>query len=92
MSHIPGATWVGYEEFSLDRLAGIDNQTPVAVYCPVGYRSERIAGHRQRQGYANVVTVYGGIFEWVNTTRIYGYSQTHHYSAGLAIGSQSHDC
>lgn len=69
VSHIPEATWVGYEEFSLDRLAGIDNQTPVAVYCSVGYRSERIAEQLQRQGYANVVNVYGGIFEWVNTKR-----------------------
>ncbi|MDH5741579.1 MAG: rhodanese-like domain-containing protein [Nitrospira sp.] len=67
VSHIAGATWVGYEEFSLDRLAGIDNQAPVAVYCSVGYRSERIAEQLQRQGYANVVNVYGGIFEWVNT-------------------------
>jgi rhodanese-related sulfurtransferase len=69
VSHIPGATWVGYEEFSLDRLAGIDNQAPVAVYCSVGYRSERVAEQLQRQGYANVVNVYGGIFEWVNTKR-----------------------
>ena len=26
VSHIPGAIWVGYREFSLDRLAGIDQQ------------------------------------------------------------------
>lgn len=66
VSHIPGATWVGYEDFSLDRLAGIDKHAPVAVYCAVGYRSERIAERLQQQGYVNVVNVYGGIFEWVN--------------------------
>jgi len=69
VSHIPRATWVGYEEFSIDRLAGIDNQAPVAVYCSVGYRSERIAERLRQQGYSNVVNVYGGIFEWVNTKR-----------------------
>lgn len=69
VSHIPGAIWVGYEEFSLDRLAGIDQQARVAVYCAVGYRSERIAEQLQKQGYANVLNVYGGIFEWVNTNR-----------------------
>lgn len=66
VSHIPGATWVGYEEFSLDRLAGIDTQSPVAVYCSVGYRSERIAEQLHQRGYTNVVNVYGGIFQWVN--------------------------
>jgi rhodanese-related sulfurtransferase len=67
VSHIPGAAWVGYEDFSLDRLTGIDTQSPVAVYCSVGYRSERIAEQLHRRGYTNVVNVYGGIFQWVNT-------------------------
>ncbi len=87
VSHIPGATWVGYEEFSLDRLAGIGKQEPVAVYCSVGYRSERIAERLRQEGYTNVVNVYGGIFEWVNanypvvtdegaeTDEIHGYSK-----------------
>ncbi len=87
MSHIPEATWVGYEKFSLDRLAGIDKQAPVAVYCSVGYRSARIAEQLQREAYTNSGYVYGGIFEWVNTKRpvvtddgaatdkIHGYSQ-----------------
>ncbi len=43
VSHIAGATWVGYDDFDLARLAGIEHQTPLAVYCSVGYRSERIA-------------------------------------------------
>lgn len=87
VSHIPGATWVGYEEFSIDRLAGIDKQTPVAVYCSVGYRSERIAERLRQQGYTNVTNVYGGMFEWINTNhpvvteegattdKIHGYSK-----------------
>lgn len=67
VSHIAGATWVGYDDFDLARLAGIERQTPVAVYCSVGYRSEHVAERLLRQGYTHVVNVYGGIFQWVNT-------------------------
>ncbi len=69
VSHIEGATWVGYDDFDIGRLAGISKQATVAVYCSVGYRSERIVNTLHRQGYAHVVNVYGGIFEWVNTGR-----------------------
>jgi rhodanese-related sulfurtransferase len=69
VSHIAGAIWVGYDDFDPVRLAGIEHQTPLAVYCSVGYRSERIAEQLRRQGYTTVVNVYGGIFEWVNTGR-----------------------
>jgi len=51
------------------RLAGIEKQDPLAVYCSVGYRSERIAEKLPQQRYTNVVNVYGGVFEWVNTGR-----------------------
>lgn len=67
VSHIQGATWVGYDDFDVARLAGFERQEPLAVYCSVGYRSERIAEKLHQQGYTNVVNVYGGIFEWVNT-------------------------
>lgn len=67
VSHIAGATWVGYDDFDLARLAGIATHAPVAVYCSVGYRSERIAERLLQQGYTHVVNVYGGIFQWVNT-------------------------
>ena len=43
VSHIQGATWVGYDDFDEARLAGIEKQDCFAVYCSVGYRSERIA-------------------------------------------------
>jgi len=67
VSHLHGATCVGYDDFDVNRLAGIEKQDPLAVYCSVGYRSERIAEKLRRQGYTSVVNVYGGIFEWVNT-------------------------
>lgn len=67
VSHIPGAVWVGDEDFSLDRLTGTAKHASIAVYCSVGYRSERIAKYLHQQGYMHVANVYGGIFEWVNT-------------------------
>jgi rhodanese-related sulfurtransferase len=67
VSHIEGAIWVGYDDFDMGRVAGIDPQAPVAVYCSVGYRSERIAEQLRQKGFTHVVNVYGGLFEWVNT-------------------------
>ncbi len=87
VSHLQGATRVGYEDFAVARLAGIEKDNPVAVYCSVGYRSERIAEQLRQQGYTSVVNVYGGIFEWMNTGHLVvtGHStetdKVHAYSA-----------
>jgi len=66
VSHIPSAIWVGYDDFELSRLEGVAKDTPVIVYCSVGYRSEKITEKLRQAGYANVSNLYGGIFEWVN--------------------------
>lgn len=66
VSHLPGARWVGYKDFSLRRLAGIDKHQAIVVYCSVGYRSEKIAEQLQAAGYTKVYNLVGGIFEWAN--------------------------
>ncbi len=66
VSHLPGAIWVGYEDFSIKRISDIDYTIPLLVYCSVGYRSERIGEQLQNAGYQHVYNLYGGIFEWVN--------------------------
>ena len=66
VSHIPGALWVGYDDFSLARLQGVDKDQPVVVYCSVGYRSERVAEKLLNAGFTQVSNLYGGIFEWAN--------------------------
>jgi rhodanese-related sulfurtransferase len=88
VSHIKGARWVGYQDFNIQRLAGIPRQTPVVVYCSVGYRSEKIGEKLLRAGFTNVHNLYGSIFEWVNqgypvfndqnqqTPRVHAYSQS----------------
>lgn len=66
VSHLPESIWVGYDDFSLKRLNGVNKKQPIVVYCSVGYRSERIAQRLLEQGYLKVSNLYGGIFEWVN--------------------------
>lgn len=66
ISHIAGAHYVGYNNFSKDALAGIPQCQAVVVYCSIGYRSEKIGEKLQRIGYTDVTNLYGSIFEWVN--------------------------
>ena len=66
VSHIKGAVWVGYDNFDASRMGDVAKDTPIVVYCSVGYRSEKIAEKLRDMGYTNVSNLYGGIFEWVN--------------------------
>ena len=66
VSHLPNALWAGYDDFSFDRLQGVDKDRPIVVYCSVGYRSERVAEKLISAGFTRVSNLYGGIFEWVN--------------------------
>ena len=87
ISHIPGAIWVGYEDFTTERLKNIDKEAEIVVYCSVGYRSERIGEKIQKAGYKKVHNLNGSIFRWVNegykledahgnkTTKIHGYNK-----------------
>lgn len=66
LSHLPGAKYVGYDDFNLDYLNDIDQNTPIVVYCSIGYRSQKIGQSLQSEGYDKVLNLYGSIFEWVN--------------------------
>ena len=66
VSHLRGARWVGYEDFSLARVRDLPKDTPIVVYCSVGYRSEKVGEQLQRAGYTQVRNLYGGLFEWMN--------------------------
>jgi rhodanese-related sulfurtransferase len=86
VSRLPQSLWVGYEDFSSERLVGVKKNQPIVVYCSVGYRSERITRKLLELGFAKVTNLYGGIFEWVNrgaplsndkgiTTKIHTYNK-----------------
>lgn len=66
VSHINNAVWVGYNDFSMDRLKGLSKDQKLVVYCSVGYRSEKISERLKQAGFTDVSNLYGGIFEWVN--------------------------
>lgn len=66
VSHIPGAKFVDYLKFKMKYLKGIPKDTPIYVYCSVGYRSERTAEKLKEEGYTEVYNLYGGLFNWAN--------------------------
>jgi rhodanese-related sulfurtransferase len=70
VSHIPDAKYAGYNQFDIKSCEAIDKDTPIVVYCSIGYRSERIGEKLLEAGFTNVRNLYGGIFEWANTEHI----------------------
>ncbi len=44
----------------------LNKDSPIIVYCSVGYRSERVGEKLKSAGFKNVKNLYGGIFQWVN--------------------------
>jgi len=66
VSHIPQARWVGYEDFTLQRVSNVPKNTPIVVYCSVGVRREKVGKKMLDAGFTNVRNLYGSIFEWVN--------------------------
>ena len=66
VSHLAQARWVGYDDFNEERIAHLDKNQKVIVYCSVGYRSEKITQQLSKLGFKEVYNLYGGIFEWIN--------------------------
>lgn len=66
ISHIPGATYIGYDNPDWTVLNTIDKEAEVVLYCSVGYRSEKLGEKVQEQGFSKVYNLYGSIFEWAN--------------------------
>lgn len=66
VSHLKNARWVGFNDFDLSRLNGIDKDTEIVIYCSIGVRSEKISEKLRAAGFNNVKNLYGSIFEWVN--------------------------
>ena len=88
VSHIAGARHVGYNFFDVKNLPAVSKNTPIVLYCSIGYRSEKIGEKLIAAGFTNVKNLYGSIFEWVNegypivdnnqkpTDRVHAYSRT----------------
>lgn len=66
ISHLKDAAWVGYDDFTLERVDELEKETPITVYCSIGYRSEKIGIQLKDAGFTDITNLYGGIFEWKN--------------------------
>lgn len=85
-SHIPGAVYFGYDDPEFHLLDNINKDTPIVVYCSIGYRSEKMGEKLLKRGYTKVVNLYGSIFEWANcgfpleTPQDHSTNQVHTYN------------
>lgn len=64
VSHIEGAIFTGYNNFSISSLKDVPKDAEIVVYCSLGVRSEQVGEKLEEAGYENVKNLYGGIFEW----------------------------
>ncbi len=65
--HLPGAIHLGKGVMERDIEARVpDPTTPLVLYCGGGFRSALAADNLQKMGYANVLSMDGGIRDWRN--------------------------
>lgn len=101
VSRLAGARLVDYEGFTPKVLQDISPQQPLAVYCTIGYRSEKIAQQLKEAGFKQVYNLFGGIIEWKNkgyavvdsagipTDRVHTYDR--YWGIYLTNGKQVHE-
>ena len=64
VSHLPGARFIGYSDPDYTFTDSLGRDTPLIVYCTIGYRSERIAQALRGRGFARVHNLYGSLYAW----------------------------
>ncbi len=69
VSHITGAMNIPYDKDPLKHFTCINPDSPIVVYCSVGYRSSILAGKLQDMGFTKVYNLEGSIFKWANEDR-----------------------
>jgi len=66
VSHLLGARNAPTEDGALAALEGAPKDTPIVVYCSIGYRSAVLTRQLAARGYTEVRNLEGSIFEWAN--------------------------
>jgi len=69
VSNITGAINIPYDKDSLKHFTCINPDSPIVVYCSVGYRSSILARKLQNMGFTKVYNLEGSIFKWANEGR-----------------------
>ena len=66
VSHLDGGLLAPDTDAALAVLVGRPLDTPIVVYCSVGYRSGALTEELLERGYTDVRNLEGSIFEWAN--------------------------
>ncbi|OUL21044.1 rhodanese-like domain-containing protein [Nostoc sp. 106C] len=69
VSHLKAAVRIDPMALDLSATSNISKDTPIVVYCSIGYRSAKVAQQLQRQGFTSIFNLSGGIFQWANEGR-----------------------
>jgi rhodanese-related sulfurtransferase len=69
VSHLPTAQRIDPHAPDLTALATMAQETPLVVYCSIGYRSAKVAAQLQQAGFIEVYDLEGSIFQWANEAR-----------------------
>ena len=63
--HLPEAELIDFLENDFkQKIAILDKQDPVLVYCRSGNRSDRAAEQMEQMGFERIITLTGGILAW----------------------------
>lgn len=69
VSHLPNARRVNPTAEAYPALDTLRRDTPIVVYCSVGYRSAGVTETLRKQGFTDVSNLKGSIFQWANEGR-----------------------
>ncbi|MBT4100531.1 MAG: rhodanese-like domain-containing protein [Gemmatimonadetes bacterium] len=69
ISHLPGADLTRHAQDARVRLQDVRVDTPIVLYCSIGYRSTGLAALLRHQGFTDVANLEGSIFAWANENR-----------------------
>jgi len=69
VSHLKEAEHIDPDHPNLAAFSGVSQDTPIVVYCSVGYRSAGVASQFGQVGFSQVYNLEGSIFQWANEGR-----------------------
>ncbi|MBD6620736.1 rhodanese-like domain-containing protein [Komarekiella sp. 'clone 1'] len=66
VSHLKAAIHIDPIAPDLAALSKVAKDTPIVVYCSIGYRSAKLVQQLDEAGFSGVFNLSGGIFQWAN--------------------------
>ena len=66
VSHLKTAVLIDPIASNLAALLTVSKDTPIVVYCSVGYRSAKLVQQLDGAGFSCIFNLSGGIFQWAN--------------------------